>query len=141
MRKTGLFMAFSIGIAFIPASHCLGQNCMQLMATPAGCTGPNNCQQTVSVNRPQPAQYGFTQGPTFNVACCDDEIPSYTEGDNCEGSDLKGKSIRSALAEQAKAQPIMVASCIGQYSLYREVEPSHDLALSTFSTINLLTLK
>jgi hypothetical protein len=137
MRKSGLLLSLAISVAFIPATYCFGQDCMQLQATPAGCTGPNNCSQTVSVNRPQPAQYGFTQGPTFNVACCDDEIPSYTEGENCEGSDLKGKAIRSALAEQAKAQPIMVASCIGQYSLYREVEPSHDLVLSKMSKTNL----
>lgn len=87
-------------------------DCALVQAQAITCEGANSCKQTVAVNLPYSSPFGEGLS-AFPVACCDTYIPTYVAEGPCNSEGIKRE-----IAELGSAQPILVASCNGQYQLY-----------------------
>lgn len=111
--------AAATALGIVPACHA---QCSQLHAVQVQCGGPNNCQQTVAVNLPLSAEYGFTLTPQYTY-CCDGVVEGEDIAGNCESPGNEYRKIyepmrKDQLSQLAAKQQILIANCGGGYDPY-----------------------
>jgi len=91
------------------------QTCAFPVAISVPCSGPNNCNQSVSVLRAYWGSVKWELSQTF-VWCCSAQIPDYSVGDSC-GYGPVGQSVlkdRDVL-EFALTHTLWTADCSGHF--------------------------
>ena len=108
----------AVALAVVSTAHA---QCVQLSTITVLCS-ETGCDGSAQIGYPTPSPYGVIACAN-HVACCQEQILSYSPCGNCQATVLNDPKIEKMIREVAETQPVLVASCTGEYQPFRN-QPS-----------------